>query len=186
VFQFTYMIKTVSTYTTSTEAYIAKGRLQAEGIPAYIADEYYISAQWTISQALGGVRLQVPTSLESQALKVIREIEQGSYQVPLTRKLKESESTYCPKCNSANTYQVNWVWKISFVLMFMNILPLPFSRHRFKCSNCAKSWIASENRSYSVALQVFASILIATVIIAIFFFLYYWRCKYAHCLYFSN
>ena len=180
------MIRTVSTYTTATEAYIAKGRLQAEGIPAYIADEHYIGAQWTISQALGGVRLQVPTSLESQALKIISEIEQGSYQVPLPKKLRESESTHCPKCNSDKTYQINWVWKLSFVLMFMSILPLPFSRHRFKCSSCLNSWVATENRCYSVILQVFVSILIVTVIITIFFFLLYWRCKYAHCLYFSS
>lgn len=178
------MIRTVSTYTTATEAYIAKGRLQAEGIPAYIADEHYISAQWTISQALGGVRLQVPTSLESQALKIISEIQKGSYQLPLQKKIIESEFTHCPKCNSVNTYQVNWVWKLSFILMFMSVLPLPFSRHRFKCNNCANSWVATENRSYSVALQVFLSILIATVIIAIYSFLLYWRCKYAYCLYF--
>jgi len=121
VFQFKFMIITVSTYTTAIDAYIAKGRLEAEGIPVYIADEHYISAQWTISQALGGVRLQVPTLLESEALKIITEIEQGSYQVSLPKKPIESESTHCPNCNSGNTYQVNWVWKLSFVLMFMNI-----------------------------------------------------------------
>ena len=180
------MIITVSTYTTATEAYIAKGRLEAEGIPVYIADEHYISAQWTISQALGGVRLQVPTLLESEALKIIGEIEQGSYQVFLSKKLIESESTHCPNCNSDNTYQVNWVWKLSFVLMFMNILPLPFSRHRFKCRQCATSWIATKERSYSVIILVFSSILIAVVVIAIFFFLYYWGCKYTPCLSFSN
>jgi len=176
------MVKTISTYTTAIEAYIAKGRLEAEGIPAYIADEHYISAQWTVSQAIGGVRLQVPTSLAPQAIIVITKIKRGSYELPLSKKLIESEAVYCPKCNSNDTYSVDWIWKLSFVFMFMSIFPLPFSRHRFKCNNCTNSWIATEHRSHSIFVQIFASLLVALAVLSLFFFLYYWRCKLYYCL----
>ncbi len=39
--------------------HILKGRLEAEGIPAFIADEEVVTMNWLYSTALGGVRLQV-------------------------------------------------------------------------------------------------------------------------------
>ena len=71
---------TISTFTTATEAHIVKGRLEAEGIRTSIADEHLITVDWTMSLALGGVRLQVPAESVAQAQKIISELDSGSFE----------------------------------------------------------------------------------------------------------
>ena len=58
---------TVGSYTDPIQAHIAGGRLESEGIPVVIADEHLIWGNWMLSNALGGVKLQVPFSRAEQA-----------------------------------------------------------------------------------------------------------------------
>ena len=50
---------TIASFTSPLEAHMARGRLEAEGIPAFIAHENHIWAEWFLSNALGGVKVQV-------------------------------------------------------------------------------------------------------------------------------
>ena len=50
---------TIATFPYSSEAQIVKGKLQSEGIQVYLADEYTIDSDPLISQAIGGVKIQV-------------------------------------------------------------------------------------------------------------------------------
>jgi hypothetical protein len=50
------MIVTVCTH-TAIEAYIVRGRLLAEGIPALVAFDQHVWANWSIPVALRGVRV---------------------------------------------------------------------------------------------------------------------------------
>jgi len=61
------------------QAYILQGRLQAEGIPAFVADGQLVQTNplWTF--ALGGVRLLVPEHLLGPAQAVLAALEQGRY-----------------------------------------------------------------------------------------------------------
>ena len=186
------MITTIKTYTIAMDAYIAKGRLEAEGIPAYIADEHYITLDWTISVAIGGVRVQVPYAYIEQANQVISDLEQGEYEVTDTEEQLEHEeaiqpaithssTTHCPKCNSDNTHPFDLLWKISLVFLILGHLPLPFSRHLHKCNN-GHFWIATEERGHAMYVHIFAFILDAFLIIVFFSVLYYWSCKPYYCV----
>ncbi len=62
-----------------TEAQIIVGRLETEGIPAFIADLRLVQTNWLWTLALGGVRLQVPGELAPQALEVIAALRAGHY-----------------------------------------------------------------------------------------------------------
>ena len=70
---------TIARLLDPTEAHILLGRLEAEGIPAFIADQQLVQTNrlWTI--ALGGVRLQVPEVLAQQAQAVITALREGRY-----------------------------------------------------------------------------------------------------------
>jgi hypothetical protein len=67
------MLVTIATFSFPHEAHLAKVRLDAFGIPSFIADEHTINMQWFYSNALGGVRLQVPEGFAAQAHEFLNE-----------------------------------------------------------------------------------------------------------------
>lgn len=62
---------TVAQYDQMPLAYIAKGRLEAEGIPCLIADENLVQADWFYSLAVGGIKVQVEEEFVSRARTVL-------------------------------------------------------------------------------------------------------------------
>lgn len=71
--------ETIARYSTPAEAHVMRARLEAEGIPAIVADEYTVSANWLWSVAVGGVRLQVPAELAGQAMELLAAVQAGNY-----------------------------------------------------------------------------------------------------------
>jgi hypothetical protein len=62
---------TIARYSLAIEAHIARAKLESEGIPAFVADEHTITADWLYSNAMGGVRLQVPDAFVEQARTIL-------------------------------------------------------------------------------------------------------------------
>lgn len=62
---------TVARYDQMPLAYIAKGRLEVEGIPCLIVDENLVQAGWFYSLAVGGIKLQVDAEFVSRARTVL-------------------------------------------------------------------------------------------------------------------
>src|SRR5512140_1473298 len=62
---------TVGVYVSPHEAGLAKGELEAYGIPAFVADEFAIGANPLLSNALGGIKVQVPAGYLEEARKVL-------------------------------------------------------------------------------------------------------------------
>src|SRR5262245_3733301 len=50
---------TVGTFRDLPEAHALKMRLEAAGIPAYLADAELVAMDWLLSNAVGGVKVQV-------------------------------------------------------------------------------------------------------------------------------
>jgi len=50
---------TLARFEKPEEAQLARMRLEAGGVPAFIPDENTIQVQWMYANALGGVRLQI-------------------------------------------------------------------------------------------------------------------------------
>ena len=71
---------TVGSYTYPFEAHVARGRLEAEGIPAYVADEHTINMYSLYSVAMGGVRVQVPDEYAERARAILQSAEPGNLQ----------------------------------------------------------------------------------------------------------
>lgn len=127
------MLITIARYSLPYEAHIAKSRLDAEGIPAYLADEHTINMQWLWSDALGGVRLQVPEPHVESALMILAEDREQD--------LIESQAvdtTACPHCGSTDTeyQQIGRRWAF---LVFIGLhFPLFPVRHGVKCRQCGR------------------------------------------------
>jgi hypothetical protein len=69
--------ETVARSFTPTEMHILRGRLEADGIPAFVVDDNINQTNLLISVATGGVRLQVDSRHAQEAAKIIAEVNSG-------------------------------------------------------------------------------------------------------------
>jgi putative signal transducing protein len=61
----------VRSFTGTGEAAIARGMLEAEGIPAVLRNEHLVAIAWPLSQATGGVSLAVPARDAERARRLL-------------------------------------------------------------------------------------------------------------------
>jgi ribosomal protein S27AE len=126
-------LKTVAAYRDIYQAYLVKGQLETEGIPAIVVDEYLVGVNWMYSFAIGGVKVKVPENVLDKAQEII-----ASYQNE--KNITERRSgDICPKCSStsisANRYSL---WSLIPTLIFL--LPIFFRRKKWVCDNCGLKW----------------------------------------------
>jgi len=120
---------TVDRYFHPTEAHIAAGRLESEGIPVFLLGINHASANWLLSNALGGIRLQVPEQYVQAAMQVLKEtVEVG----------EEDES--CPRCGATDSSPMNNSRKIAFLAVHLFNIPMPWGSKRRHCDACGKEW----------------------------------------------
>ena len=122
---------TIARFSLAIEAHIARAKLESEGIPAFVADEHTITAQWLYSDAMGGVRLQVPNSCAQEAREILAVdhseavLEEQGFD-PLT----------CPHCGSHELQPITPGRRIAFItILFFNFPLWPFKR-QIKCLGC--------------------------------------------------
>jgi hypothetical protein len=126
----------VAAYPDATQAHVAKGLLESEGIDAVLRDEHLVTANWMLSNALGGVRLMVPQAREVEARRLLQQAARGE----LALDDLEEDTPKCPKCGACNASADNPSRRLAFAaLIFLNV-PLPFARTRLRCRLCGHRW----------------------------------------------
>ncbi len=63
---------TIAVYDNPLLAHIARGSLEASGIPCFLADEHIVSTNWLVSIAVGGVKLQVPQEWRQVGTEILQ------------------------------------------------------------------------------------------------------------------
>lgn len=125
--------KTIARFNYSAEAQIIKGRLEAEGITVYLADQHTIDTDPLISNAIGGVKLQVEASQVFEAKQILESISKYSLD-------NNGKPIVCPNCKSEKVELFSTINSIksllAFILGFM-FGTLPFhARYQYKCETC--------------------------------------------------
>lgn len=166
------MYTVASIHTNPVEAHIYLGRLKAEGIEGLVLFEHHIWVKWSISHALGCVRLLVPIDMAESAAQVIRSIQSGEYETQLIEQQGISKLA-CPKCGSTNNGAHEWLWKLALVCLFTISLTLPYTSHLYSCDDCKHSWIAHEQRPYPLMCILFYILLATCCFTCIYFVLIY-------------
>lgn len=110
------MYLTIAAYTDPLMAQIVRGRLEAEGIASWVADEHLVLADWTLRHALGGVKVRVARAQFEQARAIVRDLDRGAYM------LDEEQTQALPACRES------WSSRIAYVALFAMSLPLPWWR----------------------------------------------------------
>ena len=124
---------TVATFSFPHEAHIAKLKLDAKGIPAFVADEHTINMQWLYSSAIGGVKLQVPAPFAEQATQALAEDFSDLFE---SDDADDREAPRCPTCGSqALTPHIRGK-KPAFVVFLLLGFPLFFYHRGVRCDAC--------------------------------------------------
>jgi hypothetical protein len=136
------LFSTIISFIHPWDAYIAKGRLEAEGIPVAMGDLHYIWMDWTHSLAWGGVKLRVLSDNEQRAKEIIMRHLRGEYEEALYEVYSDLEKTICPRCQSDN-YRLAASYKSSVLSVLLTLwfsIVFPPGKKRCKCNECGYVW----------------------------------------------
>ena len=115
---------TIARYPYSTEAQIAKGRLEADGIEVFLRDNLTIDTDPLVSQAIGGVKLLVADDDFLKAVDIFNEIR--PYELD-----ENGNPKHCPSCNSSHILIAPLERKNLFHMLF----PF-FEKTKHICNDC--------------------------------------------------
>ena len=127
-------------YTNSLEANRDKQILKNNGLESFIANEQTIQSDWLLSQALGGIQLQVFDDEKEKAIEIINnflENEHTSLEVEHTILNPEFDFT-CPKCGSNHLYRdenPGGLFGVSLLVLGFPLKAPSHLYHRYYCNN---------------------------------------------------
>jgi len=126
-------VKTIAAFRDLSQAHLAKGKLEAEGVFSILLDEYLVGIDWVYSQAIGGVKLQVRDSDVKRAHNILKE----DCSDILRKKNLDMPAEVCPKCGSCNiSVQRYSLWSLIPSLFFL--CPIFFRRKNWRCTDCGE------------------------------------------------
>jgi len=117
------MFFTIGSFEYPADVQIIKGRLESEGIPVFLRDENTLNSDPLISNAIGGVKLQVYTKHKDMALAIYNEIR--AYAVDAN-----GNPITCPNCKAQKSERYYNPKGI-----FLRLFPF-FEKRNYQCLNC--------------------------------------------------
>ena len=94
---------TVATFDTPFQASLAKNRLEAEGIAAYLLGESTVGWFWYLSNAVGGIKLQVAEADLERAGEILAAARDGPAKTSPPRAAATKTATTCARCGTRKT-----------------------------------------------------------------------------------
>jgi len=124
----------IGSWQYSSEAIIIKGKLEAEGLEVFMADNFTIDTDPLVSNAIGGVKIFVRTEDLPKAKEILADISRYSLD-------DDGKEVVCTACGSAKIDMVTSVtdWKalLAFIFSFGLFGTLPFyTKYKYRCNSC--------------------------------------------------
>ena len=154
------MLVTIDRYLNPVEAYIVKGRLEVEGIKASVQHEHHIWVKWTLSLALGYVKIQIDSNDIAAATAVLEKLQAGEYE--LTEEGSDLEP--CVVCGGLTKNRINWSARLALCMVVLFNIVLPYNRWRVQCAECQHAWSQSQLRGYPIWVPFIAVLIVATTL----------------------
>ncbi|KPE49330.1 DUF2007 domain-containing protein [Chryseobacterium indologenes] len=122
-------------YETALEANRDKQILAESGINSFIANEQLIQSDWLLSQAVGGIQLQVFEEDLEKAKKLLQEYKDNEgFSLEAEHTIENPEFGFvCPKCGS------NHIYRDDRATSFFGISIL--KSQNFVCYHCGNEFI---------------------------------------------
>jgi hypothetical protein len=136
---------TIRSYRDLPEAFVARAILQEAGIPCFLRDEYTVGMQWSLSNALGGTRLQVSEEDAEAANEILSQPIPPSFEIDSGA---DFEQPVCPKCGSLDVMANDTDRKIKLASTLVGGLPMLIGLpalalqqpNVLKCNACGCRW----------------------------------------------
>jgi hypothetical protein len=131
----------IASFDTVSEAAVVQALLESEGIPVHAGNSGLIGLDWSFSQSLGGVRLQVPAEHAEAAFRLVAAYRRGE------NALAEDDAgppaaEACAHCGGADvTRRVPLVQKA--LLVALTVFPgamFPTHQNLRTCRACGHQW----------------------------------------------
>lgn len=120
---------TVDRFLHPTDAHIAAGLLESEGIPVFLLGINHASANWLLSNALGGIQLQVPADHVEDAKRLLADTAAA-----------DEDVERCPSCGSTESTPMTNSRKVAILAVHLFSIPLPWQKQRVQCGSCGHEW----------------------------------------------
>jgi hypothetical protein len=130
--------ETVATFWKSTDAHIARLKLESEEIDCMIIDENLVATDWLWANAVGGIKLQVPSPDAWKARQLLHRDaseQPRSFDEPVYDGLQR-----CPQCGSDAITEQRFSRRLAFWTILLLGAPLPFLHPGHRCSACGFEW----------------------------------------------
>jgi hypothetical protein len=126
-------LTTVGRYRDLTEADVARSVLESAGIHTYMWNQNLVRVDWPVSNAIGGVQLQVDLVDEPAAIELLTQAAPNSIRFGNGEQFTQP---VCPTCGSSD---------ISSSQFFGVAEPVPPGRDIWRCNACGKCWEETED-----------------------------------------
>jgi len=145
---------TVLTFTFAYEVAIIRGRLESEGITCFVKDELTAQVHPFMSNAIGGVKLQVKESDLPHAIEILKETgyikEQDLQVTPAASRLQKNVTEQdisakeriiiCPHCGSEEVVKSKKAGLFFLLTSFLFTFPTPFLYSYYYCFDCKQEF----------------------------------------------
>ncbi|MGD0797353.1 MAG: DUF2007 domain-containing protein [Acidobacteriaceae bacterium] len=128
---------TVRRYRDLSEAIVARTVLESAGIYCFLRDENLVRLDWQVSNAIGGLSLQVRPEDEAAAVELLNQPVPES--IPFDGRGDYAQPV-CPHCGSTNITFEGSDRKAAITSLFVLGLPLPPGRTSWRCEVCGSRW----------------------------------------------
>lgn len=114
---------TLDSFEYAAETLIVQGKLESEDIPVFLVDENTVNSDPLISNAIGGIKLQVYTKDKERALAIYNEIREYA-------KDADGNPIVCPNCKAQKSDAF-----YSRKSIFHKLFPF-FEKRKYRCNQC--------------------------------------------------
>ena len=127
---------TVASYSRPVEAHLARTRLEADGITCVVSDEYLVRVDWLLSNAVGGVKLMVPSWEADRAKEILR----PRPRLVVVAGAGSEEEMICPRCHCDDVYFTRFSRRMEAMSVLLLGFIVPWRKRRWACKECGYEW----------------------------------------------
>lgn len=136
---------TIARFRDLPQAELARGKLESEGISAFLANRYLVGVNWNFSFAVGGIRLQVAREDAAEARMILEAYDSPAIADSKTARTGFDWEDSCPSCGSKELGQIKLGRKSAAISMLLS-LPILFWGTRLVCRRCGHTWRPARSR----------------------------------------
>lgn len=135
-------LKLLKVCENAIEANRYKQILLENGIQSYIANELTIQSDWLLSNALGGIRLQVFENDLEAASKILEDFENNEdFKLEVEHTIENPDFDFtCPKCGSNHIYRDEKPGGLFGISLLLIGIPIKASSDKYICYYCGNEF----------------------------------------------